>query len=66
MALAQATRLGHYEIISFIGAGGMGEVYKARDLRLQRDVALKYCRLRSGTTRSVNFDSGVKRRLLPP
>ena len=41
MALSPGTKLGPYEIVSFIGAGGMGEVYKARDLRLQRDVAIK-------------------------
>ena len=41
MALTPGTRLGHYEIVSAIGAGGMGEVYRARDPRLDRDVALK-------------------------
>ena len=41
MALAPNTRLGGYEILSLIGAGGMGEVYRARDLRLERDVAVK-------------------------
>ena len=41
MTLATGTRLGPYEIVSAIGAGGMGEVYKARDLRLDRTVAIK-------------------------
>jgi len=41
MALTAGQRLGVYEIVSAIGAGGMGEVYRARDTKLQRDVAIK-------------------------
>jgi Tol biopolymer transport system component len=41
MALACGLRLGQYEVVAAIGAGGMGEVYRARDLSLGRDVALK-------------------------
>ncbi|MGD0923343.1 MAG: protein kinase [Terriglobia bacterium] len=41
MGLARGTRLGPYEIQSPLGAGGMGEVYRARDTRLERDVAVK-------------------------
>src|ERR1044071_4508190 len=41
MALPTGARLGPYEIIGQIGAGGMGEVYRARDSRLGRDVAIK-------------------------
>jgi eukaryotic-like serine/threonine-protein kinase len=41
MAILPGRRLGHYEITSAIGAGGMGEVYRARDSKLGRDVAIK-------------------------
>src|SRR6266516_2383466 len=41
MSFAVGTHLGHYEICSVLGAGGMGEVYLAKDTRLRRNVALK-------------------------
>src|SRR5687767_12390567 len=41
MTLPPGTRVGPYEVLAPIGAGGMGEVYRARDTRLDRDVAIK-------------------------
>ena len=41
MTLEPGTKLGPYEILAAIGAGGMGEVYRARDTRLDRTVAIK-------------------------
>jgi eukaryotic-like serine/threonine-protein kinase len=42
MPLSAGDKLGPYEIVAFLGAGGMGEVYRARDTRLNRDVAIKF------------------------
>ena len=41
LSLQAGVRLGPYEILSAIGAGGMGEVYRARDMKLNRDIAIK-------------------------
>jgi len=41
MSLPAGRRIGGHEIVGLIGAGGMGEVYRAHDARLQRDVAIK-------------------------
>ena len=65
MAFAADTQLGPYKIISLIGSGGMGEVYRARDTRLDRDVAIKVLpavfRRRSRTACAVS-----SRRRRPP
>ena len=56
MPLIPGTRLGPYEILAAIGAGGMGEVYRARDTRLGRDVAVKIL------STHLSFDPDLKRR----
>jgi len=62
MALAPATRLGPYEILQPIGAGGMGEVYRARDTRLERIVAVKILppHLSSDPVRKQRFEREAK------
>src|ERR1017187_2071586 len=53
--LSAGYRLGAYEIVAFIGAGGMGDVYKARDARLGRDVAIKILPVSIGQTSHERF-----------
>src|SRR5712692_8468795 len=57
MALTSGTKLGPYEIQSPLGAGGMGEVYRARDTRLDREVAIKVL------PGSLSSDASLKQRL---
>ncbi|MEO5740176.1 MAG: protein kinase [Vicinamibacterales bacterium] len=59
MTLLPRTRLGPYEIVAAIGAGGMGDVYKARDERLERDVAIKL--LAAHSTHSTRARERFKR-----
>lgn len=42
MRVTTGTRIGPYEVVALVGAGGMGQVYRGRDVRLQRDVAIKF------------------------
>jgi serine/threonine protein kinase len=56
MPLSSGDKLGPYEIVAAIGAGGMGEVYRAQDSRLNRDVAIKV----SGEQFSERFESEAK------
>jgi len=58
MPLAVGEKLGPYEIVAPIGAGGMGEVYRAHDPRMGRDVAVKIAAERAGMPVVRTFDSG--------
>src|SRR5262252_3852543 len=62
MGLAPGTKLGPYEVVSPLGAGGMGEVYRARDTRLGRDVAIKILpkEMSADATRKQRFEREAK------
>jgi eukaryotic-like serine/threonine-protein kinase len=62
MTLAIGSRIGAFEITGTLGAGGMGEVYRARDTKLDRDVAIKVMPDLLGRNRSGSLDSNAKPR----
>jgi hypothetical protein len=61
MALAPGSRLGPYEVRQLIGAGGMGEVYRGHDSKLNRSVALKILPMRLRRILTGSGVSGAKR-----
>jgi eukaryotic-like serine/threonine-protein kinase len=65
MALSSGVRLGPYEIVALVGAGAMGEVYKARDTRLDRSVAIKVLPPEVSADATVVHASNAKPRQLP-
>ncbi len=65
MLLAAGSRLNSYEIIAPLGAGGMGEVYRARDTSLKRDVAIKVVRDSWSRALIVSVALNWRRRPLP-
>jgi eukaryotic-like serine/threonine-protein kinase len=60
MPLSVGDRLGTYEILAPIGKGGMGEVYRARDTKLKRDVALKVSAAQFGERFEMTSGEGVQ------
>ena len=64
MSLTSGTRIGPYEIAAQIGVGGMGEVYRATDTKLKRQVAIKV--LPAALTATAWRASSVKRKSSPP
>ena len=65
MSLKSGTLLGPYEVGAPLGAGGMGEVYRARDTRLERDVAVKILPAEFSLILFVSSDSNVKPKPFP-
>jgi serine/threonine protein kinase len=65
MSLDGGPRLGVHEVIVRLGIGGMGEIYRARDVKLGRDVVIKICRTPSRTILNASRGSNGKRRHSP-